>query len=197
MNAVADKPKGAAVASVTDPRKYNALVAAAQLRDIRLVESGFALTPDGLEKRHEFKLSQTCEIEKAHVDVGRGLLVVFVAATASAAFANAEMQAAMEVMSAKCRYLIVYHVSGDPAPEAVDAFARRVARFAAYPYFRAHFAELASQAGLMLPPLPVIKERRLIPEVGQSPAAPATTPVGKSRRAAKLKRPVAKPSSKK
>src|ERR1700743_2772652 len=103
MNAPDDRPKGAALAPVTDPQKYNALVAAAQLRDIRLVESNFALSPDGLERRQEFKLTQACDIENVHVDVGQGLLVAIVSASASAALANAGKPGAAEVMSVKCR----------------------------------------------------------------------------------------------
>ena len=40
----------------------------------------------------------------------------------------------------------------------VVRFVNRVGNFAAYPYFRSHFAEITSQAGITIPPLPVMKE---------------------------------------
>jgi len=185
MSAPAEKPLGNAPS--LSPAEYNKLVAAANLRDIRLVESSFAIAPDGLETRPELKLVHTCEIENAHADIADGLLVAIVAAAASAVIAGEDRGSETELVSARCRYLIVYNIVGNPTEAAVDTFAKRVARFAAYPYFRAHFAELASQAGLMLPPLPVIKERRLIPEVAQTPTPSLPQQPQKKRRSSASK----------
>ena len=73
-----------------------------------------------------------------------------------------------KIISVKCRYLVVYEVDGAPDDLIIQAFSRRVARFAAYPYFRAHFAELVSQAGVYIPPLPIIKERKILPNTEQA-----------------------------
>jgi hypothetical protein len=155
MNAELDKKTQVAVPLT--PSAYNALVAAARLRDIRLIKSDFSLSPDGINRENEWKLLNTCEIQEVQFDPD-GLLFAWVAAEAICKIKN------KRVAAFRARYLIVYDVHGVPEEPAVEAFARRVARFAAYPYFRAHVAELASQAGVRLPPLPIIKETRLIPQ---------------------------------
>ena len=67
------------------------------------------------------------------------------------------------------RYLVANTVSGSPTEEAALSFVRRVAGFAAYPYFRSHFAEVCSQSGIVLPPLPIMKEpKRQIPKAEES-----------------------------
>ena len=156
MNAQPEKkPEG--TPSLT-PAAYNALVAAARLRDIRLLKADFSLDPSGLENESDWKLSQTCEIIGADFDADAEMMVAWVAAEAVCKRKN------KKVVNIRCKYMIVYDVQGQPEALAVSAFAKRVARFAAYPYFRAHVAEVGSQAGLRLPPLPVIKEMRLIPQ---------------------------------
>jgi len=149
--------------TVVTPALYNALVASAQLRDIRLVKSQFYLEPDGLGDPQNWQHTHSCEIETSHFDADKKLIWTWVTAEAACLYEK------KRVVSAECRYLIVYKVDGEPEDLEVAAFAKRVARFAAYPYFRAHFAQLASQAGLELPPLPVIKEKRLLPKTEKPP----------------------------
>jgi len=140
------------------PAEYNKLVATAQLREIRLVKSEFSLDAEALgAEQASWKHVHSCEIQQSHYDSDDDLLVAWVNAEASC------IKKRKKIVSAKCRYLIIYHVDGKPDDAIVNAFAKRVARFAAYPYFRTHFAELASQAGLFLPPLPIIKERKILP----------------------------------
>jgi len=148
------------------PAQYNALVAAARLHEIRLVKSEFNLNPEGLEHQDDWKLSQTCEVQHVEFDANSGLLITGIGAEAVC------KRKSKKAVTFRCRYIVVYEIHGTPEGAAVDAFAKRVARFTAYPYFRAHVAELSSQAGLQLPPLPVIKETRLIPP-DKVPVAPS------------------------
>jgi hypothetical protein len=141
------------------PAAYNSLVAAARLRDIRLLKSEFVLDPDGIDAEDSWKLNQSCEIQQAQFSPETEMLLTFVEASAICKIKN------KKVVTVRCRYLVAYEVQGDPEELAINAFAKRVARFAAYPYFRAHVAEIASQAGLRLPPLPIIKEVKYIPQV--------------------------------
>jgi hypothetical protein len=145
------------------PAVYNAFVATAQLREIRLIKSEFTLRPGGLEEQESWRYIHSCEINASDFDAESGLLMAFVSAEAYC------LEKRKRVVSTKCRYLIIYTVDGEPEQAVVDAFSRRVARFAAYPYFRAHFAELMSQAGVAAPPLPIIKERRLLAEPKSPP----------------------------
>lgn len=146
------------VATVT-PAAYNALVAAARLRDIRLLKADFLLDPNGIENQEHWKLSQACEIQHAEYNAEAELLIAWIEAVATCKLKN------KKAVSIRCRYIVVYDVQGHPESAAVNAFAARVARFAAYPYFRSHVAEVSSQAGLSLPPLPVIKEIKIIPNL--------------------------------
>ena len=142
-----DKPK-------IPPEAYNALVGSAELSAIRLIESDFALRLEGLGDEQSWRHAQSCEIQDARYDAENSLLTAFVSAVAHASLKR------KHVISVKCRYVIYYRVEGELEEAAVVEFANRVARFTAYPYFRTHFAELMSQAGVYAPPLPIIKEKR-------------------------------------
>jgi hypothetical protein len=179
MNNPQDTP---VVKPAVTPAEYNALVAAAQLQDIRLVKSAFELAPEGIEVRPEWKFTHACEIDQMHFDAAKSLLIASVSAEANAEIGEQGSVSHHTMLSITCQYVVFYSVTGSPSDAAIDSFARRVARFAAYPYFRAHVAELASQAGLQLPPLPVIRERRLIPS---EPPLPAPKLEGTARKAVK------------
>jgi hypothetical protein len=60
------------------------------------------------------------------------------------------------VLSTSGRYLVTYHVNGGCDPELGQVFIRRVGLVATYPYFRAMVAGLVSQAGIQMPPLPIL-----------------------------------------
>jgi hypothetical protein len=167
MNAKIEAPVSAptpvaAPAAALEPAAYNALVNSARLRDLRLVKSEFNLDAEGLDPEPSWKQVHTCELQQSHYDAENGLLVAWIIAEANC------LKKRKKIISVKCRYLVVFEVDGAPDELIIQAFSRRVARFAAYPYFRAHFAELVSQAGVFLPPLPIIKERKIMPNIEQS-----------------------------
>jgi len=140
------------------PAAYNAFVATTTLQEVRLVKSDFALNPEGFLDEDGWVYAHACELDSSHYDSERDLLFAFLSAEA---FATKKRK---RLVSVKCRYVVVYSVSGKPEESVVDAFAKRVARFTAFPYFRAHFADLMSQAGMHVPPLPVLKETRPLPQ---------------------------------
>jgi len=154
-------------AATLTPAVYNAFVGSATLRDIRLMKSDFLLSEMVLDDEPiGGNMHQTCEIESAEYDAETDVLAAWVVAEAT------YKKKSKKLLALRCQYLIVYNVEKKPEQSAIDAFARRVARFAAYPYFRAHFAEVCSQSGVQLPPLPVIKETRLIPNDRPKPSEP-------------------------
>jgi hypothetical protein len=163
----------AAVKPPVTPAAYNEFVARAVLREIRLIKSDFSLHPEALGDQKSWRHLQSCEIQESHYDASDNSLVMFVSAEAYC------VNKRKRVISTKCRYMVAYSVDGKPDEAAVEAFARRVARFSAYPYFRAHFAQLMSQAGVEVPPLPIIKERRFIPDLNKAPVAAETSGVQK------------------
>lgn len=133
---------------------YNATVASAALRDIKLVQSEFFLDPEGLSDPSTWDLNRSCEIDNSYYDADNKFLIAWVDASATGT------KDEKDVVSLKCRYVVFYKVDGQPDELVVTHFAKRVARFAVYPYFRAHFAGIAAQAGLHIPPLPIIREKR-------------------------------------
>ena len=148
-----------------EPAAYNELVAAARLRDIRLTRSEFGLEAEAVKFQADWKLKHGCDVQDVHFAADKDLLLIWVLADAVCKSGN------RRILWSKCKYLVAYDIHGSPSEEALHIFAKRVARFAAYPYFRAHFAELASQGGLHVPPLPIIRETKIVPPVTQSRAA--------------------------
>lgn len=53
-------------------------------------------------------------------------------------------------------YGAFYNVPNDATDASAMGFCHNIGSFAAYPYFRALFAHLSSEAGVSLPPLPAI-----------------------------------------
>lgn len=137
------------------PAEYRSAVDAAYLRNVRLVKSEFFIEPEGVVRdRSNWRQLYEFAFSSAEFDATRKILSSWIAAEAVCKVGR------KRVVFLRCQYLVAYSVEGAPTEEAAVMFAARVAPFTAYPYFRAHFAEVCSQAGLNLPPLPVMKEGR-------------------------------------
>lgn len=172
--------KEVSAATKPDPEKYNRVVSHATISDIRLVGSKFDLKPEAVEANDRvwsFNLSDqlddwTCDNEK-------GRLTGLYSYTASC------VEGRRKLITVTGRYLSTYKMSDLCDERAAHQFLARVGRFAAYPYFRAMFASLTQQSGVMLPPLPVISDGpRWVnsPEtVRKLDAAAASKPAAKKR----------------
>jgi hypothetical protein len=147
--------------STLTPIAYNDLVDKAELIAIRLVSSTFKLEPDAYARREDsWKQSYGCELERSIFEEGEDFAFGYFDASATIKIAN------KKILTLKSKYIIFYDVNGAPSSLAVDEFIKRVGKFAVYPYFRAHFAEVCSQAGLNVQPLPIMREGpRQIPRV--------------------------------
>lgn len=72
----------------------------------------------------------------------------------------AEIKSGRKVgLKLSAEYFILYSGFEGLDTEHACFFVQRLGRFVSYPYFRTLFAHHASDAGLLLPPLPVLKER--------------------------------------
>lgn len=132
---------------------YSEAVEAADILNIRLIKSDFVVEPEGLGRdRTQWKQSYDFQVRDTRFDGTRSLLTALVIGDASCKVGR------KRIIGLKARYMVAYSVSGSPTEAAALSFVRRVAGFAAYPYFRAHFAEVCSQSGIALPPLPIMKE---------------------------------------
>jgi hypothetical protein len=132
------------------PADYNKLVASAELIDVKLIKTDFevhseffAVDPDARSHRYN------CEVGKVLVQDDMLL-------------GEIQMLAGCKIgrkwgLRAKATYLVAYVLNGDAPKQAATHYLEKVARFSAYPYFRAHFAALCQGAGAEVPPLPVLR----------------------------------------
>lgn len=145
-------PKATA-GTAASPETYSQAVDSAELRNIRLLKSSFAMEPEGLSiNRTNWRLAYRCEVVTVSFDAERKVVSGLVDAEASWKAGRKRL------FFVKASYVVAYDLRGTPGEEAATRFVRRVGRFAVYPYFRAHFSGLTAQAGVNIPPLPVMKE---------------------------------------
>lgn len=136
-----------------DPAKYNKVVSHATISDIRLVGSKFDLKPEAVEANDRvWTFSLSDQLEDWTCDNEKGTLSGIYSYSASC------VEGRRKLLTVTGRYLSTYKLSDLCDEEASRQFLARVGRFSAYPYFRAMFATLTQQSGVMLPPLPVISD---------------------------------------
>lgn len=134
-----------------DAAAYNRLTGRAVLRSIRLADARFDMKPEALE--HDFgswKRSLSGELDDAYIDSERGIILGWLH------FEVAFRHRRKRILLAAARYIVTYQVSDSCEEDIGRLFVERVGRVSAYPYFRAMVATLASQAGVQLPPLPMM-----------------------------------------
>lgn len=162
-------PKVQSRETANDVAAYRAAADAADMHSIRLIFSQFDLKPEGLDSdKGNWSQGYSCVTQATSFNEEKNMLHAFVEAEA---FCKSGKK---KIISLRCKYIVSYSVQGEPDPAAANRFAHHVGRFAAYPYFRAHFAEVTSQAGLYLPPLPVMREGKRI--IGKSTDEPVGMP---------------------
>lgn len=135
-----------------DPEAYNAIVARAVVRGIRMIKSDFNMKPDALGTDKERRYSVDVEQTAHDWDEAQGRLAGVFRFTATCHAGRTR------VLKVQGDYIVSYRVEGTCAADAAELFVQRLGPFAAYPYFRALFGILCSHAGLMAPPLPILAE---------------------------------------
>lgn len=134
-----------------DPKAYNNLVSRAVLRSIRLTDSRFELKPEALEvDSDQWRKDINAEVREIVSSADAELLA------GSFAFDVVCRHRRKKVVAVQAVYLVSFRLQGEYDQDAAVLFLERVGRVAAYPYFRSLVADLASQAGVSMPPLPII-----------------------------------------
>lgn len=136
-----------------DPKPYNDLVAQARLIGLRLTGSKFDIKPQALsEQREQWKYRINDKLDEWTLDQEnlrlRGLYSYEVSCGTGR----------RSSVTLSATYYATYKLSRECEEDAAFAYLQRVARYSCYPYFRALFAILTEQSGLLLPPLPVLYE---------------------------------------
>lgn len=132
------------------PADYNKLVASAELIDVKLIKTDFEVHGEF------FSTDPDNHAHRYNCEVGR------VFAQDDMLLGEIQMLAGCKIgrkwgLKARATYLVAYVVNGDAPKQAAARYLEKVARFSAYPYFRAHFAALCQGAGAEVPPLPVLR----------------------------------------
>ncbi|HET6523180.1 hypothetical protein [Sphingopyxis sp.] len=132
---------------------YNDMVGQTTLRGIWMTESRLDMKPAALDLDDTpLKHGMRVEREEAVIQPD-GTLYGFIN------FEVTARRGRQRMLRITARYFVSYHVEGSCDQYTADLFIDRVGRLAAYPYFRALTASLAGQAGLTIPPLPIISFR--------------------------------------
>lgn len=139
-----------------DNEEYNKVSRAAQLREIKLIASTYMVRPEA------FEVAQDLENLRNNFS---GVCTDFIC-DAEEGLAWGRFQWVAEIKSGRraclklsSEYLVLYsniHQCDEPH---VEAYFRKVGRFATYPYFRATFSHNIGETGILLPPLPTLSER--------------------------------------
>lgn len=137
-----------------DPKEYNRLVSHARVHAIRLIGAKYDIKPNAFSgNRDDWKYNVSNRLLDWHCDNETLQL------TGTWEYTATCQDGRRNVLKVVAKYLVIYRLSGECDPEAARQFYERVARFAAYPYFRGTFATLTQQSGVVLHPLPIISEQ--------------------------------------
>ena len=133
---------------------YNQVARAAKLQAIMLTSSKFLLRPEflasGGAKGGQTNLSYGSTVHNISFNKEEG------AASCDWKWSVTGTNKRKRTLSVEAVYIVIYDNLGGCEPEAVERFLRRVARFASYPYFRAHVSQISWESGANLPILPTI-----------------------------------------
>lgn len=128
------------------------LIHTVDLVDVRLVESQFKMRPQALQvDQSKWKFGYACQAGETVFTPDTGRLSGWVHATAYAKEGKAK------VISLNAKYLILYQINGQSDEDTAKRFMDAVGGVSVYAYFRSLFADLTSQGGVRVPPLPVMK----------------------------------------
>lgn len=181
-----------------EPAEYNSVVRRTTVRTIRLVASECEIKPEAVgTEPAEWENFIERKVEDVLTDEASGALHGFID------FRVLCRHKRKRVFSTSARYIVSYQVEGGCPADLGRLFIERVGLVAVYPYFRSVVANFASQAGLMMPPLPIISlaprslasAATLEEAVGVPSATSAPPRPGKPTRAGRSARSVEKASS--
>lgn len=137
---------------------YNSVVADAELRDITLIFTTFVIKPDyyklALEDEDtasKVKRELDSNFSAFTYDAERRLLGGQFDWSVEATFGRRKL------LNARASFIVSYENVPDVDGVHMEAFIKRVGRFATYPYFRSLVSQFSWESKAELPPLPVLK----------------------------------------
>lgn len=155
------KPEKRALQRATkklDPTKYRAVLAQAQLLDVKLTDVKFSVAPPYFvaEKAGDGAVRREVSFKAKNVSIDKGGAAIGVFHGSLAVRDPKNAKDALLMLSAD--YIVAF-VSEDTSSEPeLRAYVEQVGRLAAYPYFRQLVSSISNMAGAKLPTLPIIRE---------------------------------------
>lgn len=133
-----------------EAKDYNYVAERTKLLGLHLISSDFKITPEFYSDRDNVRLAIETEIVGNSLDNETGILVTMFEFTMRGKVKNR--------VAVKCggQFVTAYRTPADAESAAAEAFCAKVGLFAAFPYFRAHVAQMAASANADLPPLPML-----------------------------------------
>ncbi|MEZ5894996.1 MAG: hypothetical protein R3C51_01225 [Parvularculaceae bacterium] len=136
-----------------DSAEHNRLVEAAELDDIRMMQSSFSVVPryfdEAIADMRNFEINSS--ITEPVFDAESKKLI---SAFEYCIEVNIEGE---QLLYCKAMYLVAFTIEGDFDLETMKYFARRVGRNASYPYFREFASSQSWASNADLPILPILK----------------------------------------
>lgn len=139
-----------------DQEAYSKVSLSARLQEVKLIGSNYLVRPEvfGIVadiENMDLRFSGECDNYSFESDDG----VCF-----GHFIWTAEIKSGRKsCFKLKSQYLLLYsNLEGCDAGH-VNFFFKKMGRFATYPYFRSHFSHHTSETGIIMPPLPTLRER--------------------------------------
>jgi len=129
---------------------YNHVARHAKLIGLHLISSDFKVQPSFFVERESVKLAIESKVISCTPDAHGGICVTIFEFTVRG------KQGRKDVFKCAAHLIAAYDIPEDSELAAAEAFCTKVGFFASYPYFRAHFAQVAASANAELPPLPIL-----------------------------------------
>lgn len=139
-----------------DQEAYSKVSLSARLQEVKLIGSSYLVRPEvfGIVADIEnMDLRFSGECEQYSFDGEEGICFGHFMWTA-------EIKSGRKsCLKLKSQYLLLYSNLEGCDSGHVNFFFKKVGRFATYPYFRSHFSHHTSETGIIMPPLPTLRER--------------------------------------
>lgn len=154
----------AKAARASSKESYNQAVKEAKLLDIRLTESSWEFDLSKLREIGQLqKFTNQSILDAPHFSPADGQLLgkvvcnLLIAPNMATDEADEEAQTETRQAAVFCQatYIVAFDVPKTFTSDEATKFFESTAKFAVWPYFRSHAANLAAQSRLELPPLPL------------------------------------------
>ena len=140
-----------------DASLYNSLSQSANLMDLRCIQSKFSITKKYIGQLHEkigpFDRFFDYDVENPTLVEDHGYLFGIVKWKAGL------KDGRKNVAVFSCDYYVTYSDVGGFPSEYCFLYFQKLAKFSSFPYFRAYVGAQSAAAGVIIPPLPSLRER--------------------------------------